>query len=161
MAGAVVHKISQIVRLKQLMLRWKHVSLRRRPIVHFANSEPSAADSSRRIPPGFLAVYVGTTERRRFLIPTRFLNLPVFVALLKMTEEEFGFECSGGLVLPCEVGFFEEILGFLGKDENRFGRLGLEEFLNMTSEVDFDSGCKEISTSMSRAFTPLLQKARV
>lgn len=104
---------------------------------------------------------MGTTERRRFLIPARFLNLPVFVALLKMTEEEFGFECSGGLVLPCEVEFFEEILRFLGKDESRFGRLGLEEFLNMTSEVDFDSSCKEISTSMSLAFTPLLQKARV
>lgn len=164
MAGAVVHKISQIVRLKQLMLRWKHVSIRRRPILYCSDSDkPAAYDPTRRIPSGFMAVYVGSTERRRFLIPARFLNLPVFVALLKKAEEEFGFECSGGLVLPCEVGFFEEILRFLQKSETRFGKLGLEDFLRMTSEVGFDS-CKEISSSastMSHAFTPLLQKAKV
>ncbi|XP_015889244.3 protein SMALL AUXIN UP-REGULATED RNA 51 [Ziziphus jujuba] len=165
MAGAMVHKISQIVRLKQLMLRWKHVSVRRRP-VYCSDSEPHAAavandPTSRRIPSGFLAVYVGSTERRRFLIPARFLNLPVFVALLKKAEEEFGFECSGGLVLPCEVGFFEEILRFLQKSETKFGKFGLDDFLKMTSDVGFDS-CREISTNnMSHAFTPLLQKARV
>lgn len=141
--------IRQIVRLKKAMLQWKNTNLM-----------ATSSGSGRRIPPGFLAVYVGP-ERKRFVIPTRFLNLPVFVALLDKAEEEFGFQRTGGLVLPCEVGFFGEMLKLLVRDEGRFGRLGLEEFLITVSEMSSGS-CRELATS--RAYhlaTPLLQKARV
>ncbi|KAI3831028.1 hypothetical protein MKX03_011635 [Papaver bracteatum] len=40
---------------------------------------------------GNLAVYIGP-ERRRFVIPTRYLNLPIFVSLLKQSKEEYGFQ---------------------------------------------------------------------
>ncbi|BBG92714.1 SAUR-like auxin-responsive protein family [Prunus dulcis] len=158
-----VEKIRQIVRLKQLVMRWKLTSLRRRSVLSYDDSGAFPSGSNRRIPAGFLAVYVGA-ERIRFVIQARFVNLPVFVGLLKKAEEEFGFGCSGGLVLPCEVGFFKEILRFLERDESKFGRLGLEEFLKMVSEVGFDS-CKELASnaaanSSCHAFTPLLQKAR-
>ncbi|KAE8125961.1 hypothetical protein FH972_020721 [Carpinus fangiana] len=153
-----VDKIRQIVRLKQVMQRWKHMSLRFR-------TDPSWSSDSgttRRIPPGYLAVYVGP-ERKRFVIPTRFLNLPVFVGLLARAEEEFGFQGNGGLVLPCEAGFFSEVLNILERDEGRFGRFGLEEFMKMVSEVGLLS-CKETTSAVymvSRLSTPLLQKARV
>ncbi|PQP96798.1 auxin-responsive protein SAUR50 [Prunus yedoensis var. nudiflora] len=135
-----VEKIRQIVRLKQLVMRWKLTSLRRRSILSYDDSGSFPSGSNRRIPAGFLAVYVGA-ERIRFVIQAR-----------------------GGLVLPCEVGFFKEILRFLERDESKFGRLGLEEFLKMVSEVGFDS-CKELvsnaaANSSCHAFTPLLQKAR-
>ncbi|KAL2503247.1 auxin-responsive protein SAUR50-like [Forsythia ovata] len=153
MASAIkkVNKITQIVRLRQVVQRWKTKSLKRTP------------------PPGSLAVYVGP-ELRRFVIPTRFLNLPVFVGLLHKAEEEFGFQTTGGLVLPCDDGFFKEILNFLQKDEEKFGGLGLDEFLKMISEVGFEpfdqSCCKESSSSASSSrhgfsTTPLLQKTRV
>ncbi|KAL2481870.1 SAUR-like auxin-responsive protein family [Abeliophyllum distichum] len=152
MASAIkkVNKITQIVRLRQVVQRWKTKSLKRTP------------------PPGSLAVYVGP-ELRRFVIPTRFLNLPVFVGLLDKAEEEFGFQTPGGLVLPCDDGFFREILNFLQKDEEKFGGLGLDEFLKMISEVGFEpfdqSYCKESSSSASSrhrfSTTPLLQKTRV
>ncbi|KAK9269252.1 hypothetical protein L1049_001022 [Liquidambar formosana] len=154
MASAIkkVEKIRQIVRLKQVMQRWKNMSLRTR--------SDADSGSSRRIPPGFLAVYVGV-ERKRFVIPTRFLNLPILVDLLNKAEEEFGFQSNGGLVLPCEVGFFRQVLTFLERDESRFGGLGLDEFLKMVSDVGLDS-CKETTTNNTcHGFTPLLQKTRV
>ncbi|GFQ04078.1 indole-3-acetic acid-induced protein arg7 [Phtheirospermum japonicum] len=143
--------IAQIVRLRQVVQRWKTKSLRT-ALYYNSSSTPS----------GSLSVYVGL-GRTRFVIPTRFLNLPVFVALLQQAEEEFGFQTSGGLALPCEPDFFSEILRFLRNDEQKFRRMGLDEFLNVISEAGFESVndmsyCKE---SYSHAFTPLLHKTRV
>ncbi|KAF5787699.1 putative small auxin-up RNA [Helianthus annuus] len=104
--------ICKIVRLKQLVQRWR-----------------------RHIPPsGSLVVYVGN-ERRRFVIPTHFINLPVFVSLLNKAEEEFGFQTNGGLVLPCDVGFFKMLLSILERDERRFGSLDLDDFTKMFSDL--------------------------
>ncbi|XP_042492531.1 auxin-responsive protein SAUR50-like [Macadamia integrifolia] len=152
-----VEKVRQIVRLKQVMKRWKAMSLRCRSELSVPELD-SNSGSSRHIPAGFLAVYVGP-ERKRFVILTRFLNLPVFISLLQKAEEEFGYQSHGGLVLPCEVGFLKELLKALEKDEQSFKKLELDEFLKMFSEVGLDS-CKQRNNSSS-GFTPLLQKARV
>ncbi|KAL6521284.1 hypothetical protein OROGR_017853 [Orobanche gracilis] len=151
-----VNMIAQIVHLRQVVRRWKTKSLTRRR----TNSDEPAG-SNRKTPSGLLAIYVGP-KRTRFVIPTRFLNLPIFVALLQQAEEEFGFQTTGGLALPCEPDFFSEILRFLEDDEKRFRLMGLDEFLNVISEVGFESindpsSCKE---SSSHAFTPLLHKTR-
>ncbi|KAK4432712.1 Auxin-induced protein X10A [Sesamum alatum] len=173
MASAIkkVNMITQIVRLRQVVRRWKSKSIRRRSVLCYSSSPCSSdpdepAGSSRRTPSGSVAVYVGP-ERRRFVIPTRFLNLPVFVALLDEAEEEFGFQTTGGLALPCDAGFFISILRLLDEDEEKFGGLGVDEFLKMVSEVGLESfdqsSCKESSSSSAsrHAFTPLLQKTRV
>ncbi|XP_057417757.1 auxin-responsive protein SAUR23-like [Lotus japonicus] len=148
MAGAMkkVDKIRQIVRLKQVMMRWKQISLRRHD-----SSDP-------RPPSGCLYVYVGH-ERQRFAIPARFLNLPVFAGLLDETEEEFGLRGSGGLILPCDVCFFTHIVKRLHKNENKYGKLTLEQFVITFSDAaaNFDS-CKDQNVVV---FTPLLQKAEV
>lgn len=160
MASAIqkVNMIAKIVRLRQVVNRWKAKSLTRL-------ASRYSDDSNRRTPTGSVAVYVGQ-EHRRFVIPTRFLILPVFGALLHEAEEEFGFHTSGGLVLPCEPSFFEEILRYLEEDEEKFRSFELEEFLKMVSEVGFESSdrsrCKKSSASDScHGFTPLLQKTRV
>ncbi|KAL3337691.1 hypothetical protein AABB24_030027 [Solanum stoloniferum] len=160
-----VHMITKIVRLKQVVKRWKDNSLRPRSVLSYSSSdsdEPAQPDSNsrRRTPSGSLAVYVGVdeNERRRFVIPTRFLNLPVFISLLDKAEEEFGFQPTGGLVLPCEVELFSEILRLLEIDEQRFGVLVLDEILMVISDSGLDQSCKEAA---SHGFTPLLQKARV
>ncbi|KZV49015.1 hypothetical protein F511_09611 [Dorcoceras hygrometricum] len=165
MASAIkrVNKITQIVRLRQVVRLWKTKSLSRLASRYISSDSDDPDVSNSRTPSGSVAVYVGQ-ERRRFVIPTRFLNLPVFGALLHEAEEEFGFQTSGGLVLPCEPSFFEEILRYLEEDEEKFCRLELEDFLKMGSEVGFDRpGCKESSASGStcHGFTPLLQKTRV
>lgn len=49
-----------------------------------------------------MAVYVGESERKRFVVPISYLNEPSFVDLLSQAEEEFGFNHpEGGLTIPC------------------------------------------------------------
>lgn len=58
---------------------------------------------------GFLAVYVGEdqVQKKRYLVPVSYLNQPSFQALLKKSEEEFGFDHSmGGLTIPCPEDTF-------------------------------------------------------
>lgn len=143
--------IRQAIQLKQVMKLWNAISLN-------GKSTPT--------PSGFLPVYVGW-DRTRFLIPTRFLKYPILVALLDKSGEEFGFKISGGIVLPCDVEFFEDILNLLQKDEKRYGGLELQEFLKMISEVSnhFDSStCKKQDDKACGQFVhgfgaPLMEKA--
>ncbi|KAK3180363.1 hypothetical protein Dsin_032867 [Dipteronia sinensis] len=154
--------IWQIIRLKQVMKHWKARSLK-----HKLNlSDSGSADASpslghpkhhHHILSGFFAVYVGE-DRKRFLIPTRFLNLPIFVYLLKIAEEEYGFKCNGGIALPCEVDLFEEVLKFLVKDEKKYGSLEVSRFLKLIREMEFDSfSCKE--SPLHQSFMPILLKS--
>ncbi|KAF0903826.1 hypothetical protein E2562_029928 [Oryza meyeriana var. granulata] len=65
------------------------------------------------VPRGCCAVYVGAEpeRRRRFVVPTAYLGMPVFRRLLEKAEEEFGFEYSdGALTIPCETEDFKYIL---------------------------------------------------
>ncbi|KAL1541458.1 auxin-responsive protein SAUR50-like [Salvia divinorum] len=128
-----VNAINQIVRLRQVMRSWK------------GKSRYELADLNPRTPSGSVAVYVGL-ERHRFVVPTRFLNFPVFVALLNQAEEEFGYQATGGIVLPCDAGFFGCIMDLLQKDEKNLHGLGLHEFVQMVSEARFrwpDQSCKQ------------------
>lgn len=61
------------------------------------------------VPKGYLAVYVGP-ELRRFIIPMSYLSDPLFKVLLEKVEEEFGFDHSGGLTIPCEIETFKYLL---------------------------------------------------
>ncbi|XP_076947747.1 protein SMALL AUXIN UP-REGULATED RNA 12-like [Bidens hawaiensis] len=142
------NKINQIVCLKQVMRRW-----RRRCIT-------SDSDTEQQLPSaGSLAVYVGP-DRHRFVIPTRFLNLPVFLSLLNKAEEEFGFQTTGGLVIPSDVSFFKWLLNVLNRNQNGVSGLDLDDFMAMFSETEIDvtEHCKE---AVNNCFTPLLEKARV
>lgn len=63
--------------------------------------------ASEQIPKGFLAVYVGEGEKKRFLIPISFLNDPSFQELLSRAEEEYGYQHPmGGLTIPCRQETF-------------------------------------------------------
>jgi SAUR family protein len=45
---------------------------------------------------GYIAVYVGEEEKKRFVIPVSYLNQPSFQDLLSKAEEEFGIRTSNG-----------------------------------------------------------------
>ncbi|CAH8381429.1 unnamed protein product [Eruca vesicaria subsp. sativa] len=71
----------------------------------------SAASTSKRAtsaaPKGFLAVYVGESQKKRYLVPISYLSQPSFQALLSKSEEEFGFDHPmGGLTIPCHEDTF-------------------------------------------------------
>lgn len=86
----------------------------------------SAGDTT---PTGFLAVYVGE-ERRRFVVPTGYLTHPLFKMLLEKAYNEFGFEQRNGLVVPCSVNAFQEVLSAVECCHGMFdfGKL-VEEFI--------------------------------
>ncbi|XP_049352526.1 auxin-responsive protein SAUR21-like [Solanum verrucosum] len=60
------------------------------------------------VPKGHFAVYVGETEKKRYVIPIAYLNHTSFQELLQKAEEEFGFQHPmGALTIPCnEDAFF-------------------------------------------------------
>lgn len=65
---------------------------------------------STNVPRGYLAVYVGESQKKRFVISMPFLNQPSFQELLRKTEEEFGFNHpKGGRTIPCGKDFFSDL----------------------------------------------------
>ncbi|CAN6193024.1 unnamed protein product [Urochloa humidicola] len=104
--GRASNKIRDIVRLQQLLKKWKKL----------ATVTPSSASGGGKggggrssVPRGSFAVYVGE-EKRRFVIPTEYLGHWAFAELLREAEEEFGFQHEGALRIPCDVEVFEGIL---------------------------------------------------
>ncbi|XP_010263287.1 PREDICTED: auxin-responsive protein SAUR32-like [Nelumbo nucifera] len=128
------NKISDIVRLQQLLKKWKKLANAPKnssksnscnttsstngsgsKSIKFLKKTLSFSESSLStlsgdtVPKGFLAVCVGE-EMKRFIIPTEYLSHRAFGILLREAEEEFGFQQEGVLRIPCEVSVFEKIL---------------------------------------------------
>lgn len=63
---------------------------------------------------GYCAVYVGESQRKRFVIPIAYLNQPFFKDLLSRAEEEFGYNHPmGGLTIPCSEDTFIDLISHL------------------------------------------------
>ncbi|KAG0488442.1 hypothetical protein HPP92_007009 [Vanilla planifolia] len=60
------------------------------------------------VPKGHFVVYVGE-NRRRFILPISLLSSPEFKSLLRLAEEEFGFDHEMGLTIPCEEVVFRAL----------------------------------------------------
>ncbi|CAK8544094.1 unnamed protein product [Lathyrus sativus] len=58
---------------------------------------------------GVFALYVGE-ERKRYVVPISYLRHPLFKMLLEKAYNEFGFQERNGLVVPCSVSAFHEIV---------------------------------------------------
>ncbi|XP_057504010.1 protein SMALL AUXIN UP-REGULATED RNA 12-like [Actinidia eriantha] len=107
-------KIRHIVRLRQMLRRWRKKAALRIP-----------SD----VPPGHVAVCVGSSCRR-FVVRATYLNHPAFKKLLVQAEEEYGFTNTGPLAIPCDESVFEEILRYLARSEpnNSARSMNLEDF---------------------------------
>lgn len=139
--GAKLTGIRQIVRLKELLQKWQSVTLSSKadnpdpeeghenisPLVNKRIATLQCCDSDEEtcpspeppadVPKGYLAVYVGQ-ELRRFIIPTSYLSHSLFKVLLEKVEEEFGFDHSGGLTIPCEIETFKFLLKCMENHQN-------------------------------------------
>lgn len=131
--GSKVTGIRQIVRLKEILQKWQSVTIGSKPTgpqgsnthggispsinkrlagITSCDSDEESCHSPEPppdVPKGYLAVYVGP-ELRRFIIPTSYLSHSLFKVLLEKVEEEFGFDHSGGLTIPCEIETFKFLL---------------------------------------------------
>ncbi|KAK2448770.1 auxin-induced protein 15A [Trifolium repens] len=80
---------------------------------HLPSIIKSKASSSKGVPKGYLAVYVGE-EMKRFVIPVSYLNQISFQDLLSQSEEQFGFDHPlGGITIPCREDVFLDITSSL------------------------------------------------
>ncbi|KAE8690342.1 Auxin-responsive protein SAUR71 [Hibiscus syriacus] len=95
-------KIRHIVRLRQMLLRWRNKTLK------------STGRIQSDVPAGHVAVYVGTSCRR-FVVRLTYLSHPVFKKLLVQVEEEYGFSNQGPLSIPCDESVFEEVMRFISR----------------------------------------------
>ncbi|KAI3455746.1 hypothetical protein Pfo_012409 [Paulownia fortunei] len=148
------NKIRDIVRLQQILKKWKKLANNNRTTSSTSSSksikflkktlsfsESSSSALANAVPKGYVAVCVGK-ELKRFVIPTEYLRHQVFGILLREAEEEFGFQQEGVLKFPCEVDLFEKILkmmedkgsssspsSLLLQDEEEFGCVGDHDFI--------------------------------
>ncbi|MBA0786862.1 hypothetical protein Gotri_026349 [Gossypium trilobum] len=124
------NKISEIVRLQQIVKKWKRLANASKKTTNTGSgggksmkffkrtlsfNDVSAATTgygSEIVPKGFLAVCVGK-ELKRYIIPMEYLGHEAFGILLRKTEEEFGFQQEGVLKIPCDVSMFDNILNLL------------------------------------------------
>ncbi|KAI4310558.1 hypothetical protein MLD38_035528 [Melastoma candidum] len=91
--------------------------------------EEEEVQSSSGTPKGSFAVYVGE-GRRRFVVPTGYLSHPLFRMLLEKSRDEFGYAQREGLVVPCSVNAFREVMSAIESCNGRFhfGQL-VDEFV--------------------------------
>ena len=62
------------------------------------------------LPKGHFVVYVGESQKKRFVIPLSYLNEPMFQDLLSQAEEEYGYDHPmGGITIPCSEHSFLEL----------------------------------------------------
>ncbi|KMS99644.1 hypothetical protein BVRB_1g022130 [Beta vulgaris subsp. vulgaris] len=108
------NKIRHIVRLRQMLRRWRNKAAQRRI--------PSD------VPAGYVAVTVGSNSRR-FVVRATFLNHQVFRNLLVQAEEEYGYTNQAGpLFIPCDEKVFEDILRFFNRSDSNGRFVNLEDF---------------------------------
>ena len=83
------------------------VKAKRSLIRSLSSSSRIAESKTLDIPKGYFAVYVGESQKKRFLIPISYLNEPLFLELLSQAEEEFGYNHPmGGITIPCSEDTF-------------------------------------------------------
>lgn len=70
-------------------------------------------------PTGFFALYVGE-ERQRYVVPTSYVSHPLFKMLLEKAYNEFGFGQRNGLVVPCSVSTFQEVVNAIECNNGKF-----------------------------------------
>ena len=76
----------------------------------------SVSGLAKNVPKGYIAVYVGEEQKKRFVVPISYLNQPSFQELLSRAEEEFGFHHPmGGLTIPCREDIFINITSCLSE----------------------------------------------
>eukprot|EP01018_Ginkgo_biloba_P020008 Gb_02943 [translate_table: standard] len=129
-------QLPQVMLLKHIIRgcqRFALFSRKNRYLAFECDEEKAYCGLPTDVPKGHIPVYVGN-ERSRFIIPTTYLNHPLFRALLQKAEEEFGFDHQLGLTIPCDENVFEYLTSLLGKKDTALTNLKLKELI---MNIDF------------------------
>nr|XP_011459696.1 PREDICTED: auxin-induced protein X15 [Fragaria vesca subsp. vesca] len=103
------------IRLQEIVVHAKHImQLRRHAATSSKNQircSSTASSNVDDVPKGHFAIYVGVEEEKkeRFVVPISYLKQPIFQDLLLKAAEEFGYDQTGGITLPCGVEDFTSL----------------------------------------------------
>ncbi|KAJ9704294.1 hypothetical protein PVL29_002722 [Vitis rotundifolia] len=101
---------------------------------------------STNVPKGHVPIYVGESQKKRFVIPISHLKHPSFQNLLSQAEEEFGFDHPlvrmGGEVKNVPKGYFAV---YVGEDQKKrflvpVSYLKDPSFQNLLSQAEEEFG---------------------
>ncbi|WRX13777.1 Small auxin-up RNA - like 10 [Theobroma cacao] len=102
-------KMIKAKRLIELARKWQKMAAIKRRRISFpkqnTDADPAATSGK-----GHFGVY--TTDKKRFVVPLKYLNTNLFRELLKMSEEVFGIPADGPITLPCDSTFLVYITPF-------------------------------------------------
>ncbi|RVX12291.1 hypothetical protein VitviT2T_003218 [Vitis vinifera] len=92
---------------KMAAMRRKRISLPRTDEVLDADrcSTSSVADKGHFV--------VCSADKKRFVIPLVYLNNEIFRGLLQVSEEEFGIQITGPIILPCDSVFMDYMISII------------------------------------------------
>ncbi|KAL6178613.1 hypothetical protein ACLB2K_050131 [Fragaria x ananassa] len=94
--------------------RLPRISNTKRNLTRSSSNGNQTAPKTLDIPKGYFAVYVGESQKKRFVIPISYLNQPSFMDLLSQAEEEFGYDHPmGGITIPCSEETFLDLTSSL------------------------------------------------
>ena len=92
---------------KVVAMKRKRISLPRADLVLDADCCSTSVVADK----GHFVVY--SSDRRRFVIPLAYLNNEIFTELLQMSEEEFGIQSEGPIILPCDSALMDYAISFI------------------------------------------------
>ncbi|KAG2703227.1 hypothetical protein I3843_06G120500 [Carya illinoinensis] len=75
-----------------------------------STSSSQATSKAIDVPKGYFPVYVGESQKKRFVVPISYLSQPSFQDLLIQAEEEYGYNHPlGALTIPCKEDIFLDL----------------------------------------------------
>ncbi|KAM0947378.1 putative small auxin-up RNA [Dioscorea sansibarensis] len=110
-------------------------------------SDFSACSTSSIVEKGHCNVH--TLEGKRFMIPLAYLNIVVFMELLKISKEEFGLPGDGPITLPCDTISMEYVLSMLSRGVSQ----EIERALLSSIFITCPSTCATFSVQSTQQLT--------
>uniref|UniRef100_A0A8I6XIZ8 Auxin-responsive protein n=1 Tax=Hordeum vulgare subsp. vulgare TaxID=112509 RepID=A0A8I6XIZ8_HORVV len=145
-------KLAQLAKKCQRMLAVGAGACRRQHASDTADDECCSTTSSMVANEGHCMVYAADGER--FEVPLAYLRTTVFVELLRISEEEFGFASGsdrGRIMLPCDATVMEYVLCLVRREASEEVE---RAFLSSIAEHchNYSASCVAPSMGLSHQF---------
>ncbi|KAL5060254.1 hypothetical protein RYX36_031858 [Vicia faba] len=109
MIGKKIISLKKLVKKVKVVGKVDHDPVHDKLLKEYEEKKKPKAKKKRSKKRGGFALYVGE-ERKRYVVPVSYLRHPLFKMLLEKAYNEFGFQQGNGLVVPCSVSAFHEIV---------------------------------------------------
>ena len=128
-------------KLIKMARKWQKIAAMKRKRISLPRSDlvldVDCCSTSAVAEKGHFVVY--SSDRRRFVIPLAYLDNKIFRELLQMSEEAFGIQSEGPIILPCDSVFMDYVISFIQRGVAK--DLERAFIISMTSSNCSSSAC--------------------